>query len=318
MPGTGNTSDGGLVIGGNGNIVRYNSVYGGAKMGLYFKYVNRNSKSQGGYGGRDARAYNNTIWNNGYFYTGDADIVPYRVNAMVMQYCGNSVDHTGIVLKNNILYQAADGDWDWGLCAACDCTNVPYTGPCSKMSDCVAIEQNWCTRAAECCARNGDPKFNNPVKVGDAGWSSLYYFSTSLPDLSLQPSSGAIDGGAYLTQARGGGSTSTNLIVDDALYFQDGSWGSALARGVTLFPDWIAIGTVTNTVQIAQGGINYSTNTITLASPMTWTNGAPIWLFKKSDGTKVLYGSAPDYGAYEYLPSGDTIPPAAPTGLVAN
>ena len=136
--------------------------------------------------------------------------------------------------------------------------------------------------------------------------------------MSLQPSSGAIDGATYLTQARGAGSNSTNLVVDDALYFQDGSWGSDLARGVTLFPDWIAIGTVTNAVQIAQGGINYSTNALTLASPMTWTNGAPIWLFKKSDGTRVLHGSAPDYGAYEYIQGGDTTPPAVPTGLVVN
>lgn len=33
---------------------------------------------------------------------------------------------------------------------------------------------------------------------------------------------------------------------------------------------------------------------------MTWADDAPIWLYKKSDGTRVLYGSAPDYGAYEY------------------
>ena len=60
----------------------------------------------------------------------------------------------------------------------------------------------------------------------------------------------------------------TTLVVADAMYFQDGTWGSDLARGVTFFPDWIAIGTVTNTVQISS--INYATNTITLASPMTW------------------------------------------------
>ena len=65
-----------------------------------------------------------------------------------------------------------------------------------------------------------------------------------------------------------------------------------------MFPDWIAIGTVTNTVQISS--VNYSTNTITLASPVTWNNGDPIWLYKKSDGFVVLVGAAPDYGASEY------------------
>ena len=82
------------------------------------------------------------------------------------------------------------------------------------------------------------------------------------------------------------------------MYFQDGTWGSDLARGVSFFPDWIAIGAVTNVVQISR--IDYSTNTITLASPMLWADGAPIWLYKKSDGAKVLVGAGPDLGASEF------------------
>ena len=73
--------------------------------------------------------------------------------------------------------------------------------------------------------------------------------------------------------------------------------------------DWIAIGTVANVVQIssvAYGTYNSPAGTITLASPMTWSNGAPIWLQKKSDGALVLAGAAPDYGASEY---GGTVPP---------
>jgi hypothetical protein len=140
--------------------------------------------------------------------------------------------------------------------------------------------------------------------------------SLILPDLTFGAGSAAINGGTYLTQANGTGSNSTTLIVDDALYFQDGTWGSDLARGVTLFPDWIAIGTINNVVQISS--INYSTNTITLSFPTTWSNGASIWLYKKSDGTQVLYGSAPDYGAYEYVVISDTIPPAAPSGVAVN
>ena len=58
-----------------------------------------------------------------------------------------------------------------------------------------------------------------------------------------------------------------------------------------------AIGQVSNTVQISS--INYSTNTITLSSPMTWANNTSVWLYKKSDGAVVLLGSAPDQGAYE-------------------
>ena len=62
--------------------------------------------------------------------------------------------------------------------------------------------------------------------------------------------------------------------------------------------DWIAIGTVSNVVQISS--INYSTNTITLASAMTWSNNDSVWLYKNSSGEQVLYGSAPDQGAHEY------------------
>jgi len=87
--------------------------------------------------------------------------------------------------------------------------------------------------------------------------------------------------------------------VEDAMYFQDGTWGSSLTRGVTMFPDWIAVGTVSNRVGIKS--INYSTNTITLNAPITWDNQAPVWLYKKSDGAVVLQGAAPDFGAAEFV-----------------
>ena len=88
--------------------------------------------------------------------------------------------------------------------------------------------------------------------------------------------------------------------VCPSCYFQDGTWGSDLTHGVTLFPDQIAIGTVSNVVAISS--INYSTNTITLATAATWANGAPVWLYKKSDGVLVLKGNAPDIGATPEAP----------------
>jgi hypothetical protein len=147
---------------------------------------------------------------------------------------------------------------------------------------------NWCTVAGSevGCDYGGDPLFVDTTSTDPT--------STTQPDLTLQTTSGAIDQGTYLTQANGSGSNSTTLVVDDALFFQDGSWGSSLANTQA---DWIAIGTVDNTVQI--NSINYSTNTITLSSPKTWSDNANIWLYKDSDGTIVLYGSAPDIGAHE-------------------
>ena len=76
-----------------------------------------------------------------------------------------------------------------------------------------------------------------------------------------------------MTLARGSGSNSTTLVVDDAMYFQDGTWGSDLARGATFFPDWIAVGSTANVVQIS--GIDYSKNTLMLAAPISGATRLP-------------------------------------------
>ena len=145
---------------------------------------------------------------------------------------------------------------------------------------------------------NADLDFINP----DISYKTSYI----LPDLKLKNNSPVIDKGIPLTYTKGSGSTSLILIVEDAKYFQDGSWGSVLTHGVTHFPDEIAIGSVDNIVEIAS--INYDTNTITLASSKTWNDGDPIWLYKDSRGNQVLYGSAPDIGAFEYTSDSNVVP----------
>ena len=136
-------------------------------------------------------------------------------------------------------------------------------------------------------------------------------YDATQPNLNLQSTSPAIDkGGALTTVAAADSGSGTTLVVADSLYFQDGSY----APPGTVQADWIAVGTVTNTVQISS--INHSTNTITLASSISRTSGDSVWLYKKSDGVRVLYGSAPDAGAYEYM-SGGTIAkrPSPPANL---
>lgn len=114
----------------------------------------------------------------------------------------------------------------------------------------------------------------------------------SSTDSNLQAGSGAVDAGRHLTTVHVDDTgTGTTLVLTDAHSFQDG-WA-----GVN--PDWIAIGTVTNAVQIAAGGINYSTNTVTLANSIPRSDGQSVWLYKNSKGIQVLWGSAPDLGAYE-------------------
>src|ERR1019366_1182658 len=82
--------------------------------------------------------------------------------------------------------------------------------------------------------------------------------------------------------------------VNDAGFFQNG-YG---IPGVQ--PDWIRVG-ATTTAQIVS--INYNTNALTLANPISRSPGDPVYLYKDSAGRQVLYGNVPDIGAYPHLPT---------------
>jgi hypothetical protein len=285
----GNSGDANMTLAFPSNIARYNFIYGGQESGIFFKWA------QGWYGGVNNHVYNNTIYGNGRGWN--------RVyGGMTQRYMGQGISQLHGTLNsnnrivNNLVYGNGQGDiCDAGWYGTDTCTPATYD----------IVTNNWCTYAGTgpCSATlYGDPQFVNP-DLTDPLSQNLFasahgYDATPVPDLSLQVTSRAIDGGTWLTTAWGAGLNSFTLVVADAGYFQDGSAGSDLARGVTFFPDWIAIGTINNTAQIKL--INYSTNTIYLASRISWSNGDHVWLFKKSDGATVLAGSAPDVGAFEY------------------
>jgi len=272
-----------IALGAPKNIVRENYLYNAAESGLYFK-IQADSTS-----GINNRVYNNTIFHNGYTYP------PYYVcpgpALCPDDVAGISITGTAVgnIIKNNIVYDNNSNNvWKSDI--------VFRVGHLPTATDMLQIVNNWTTPS-------GDPKFVNPNLSQPS--------SSVLPDLSLQSSSPAIDKGTYLTQATNSGSNSTNLVVSDALYFQDGTWGSDLARAAGGFQaDWIAVGTVNNVVQIQS--VNYANNTITLKSPITWSTNAPVWLFKDSSGKQVLYGSAPDMGASEYNSGQVVAPPINP------
>lgn len=268
----------GINLTGKKMIIRYNTIIEAGEKGLYFKQVTGGDSDNN-------RAYNNTVFKNGYSYD-QLGNVSY----------GSIYIHTNSqnnIIKNNLVYDYAPS------------TNEIYGSYITN-----TIINNWVTA-------NGDPKFVDTSGMPSTTDATGYDFSVfaTVPNLNLQFNSGAINAGMYLTQSNGSGSNSTTLIVDDALYFQDGSWGSALSN---IQPDWIAIGTVNNNV-VQISSIDYSTNTIILTSPMSWSDNANIWLYKNSSGNVVLSGSAPDIGAYEYVeaaPPPDTTSSSAPTGLV--
>ena len=247
------------------NITRYNEIYSAMNSGILMK-----SGASGAVCDHN-RIYNNTITGSGRYKP--ADFLWQGAN---LSWYG-SYARVGSVIKNNILYGYGDGGHDWAMGSA-----TIYTDN--------TVVYNLCTDAvAGRCSQAEDPLFTD----GTLPTIDTTPVTTD-PDLTLQAESPAIDAGTYLTQATGAGTDSTALTVDDALYFQDGTWGSSLSD---VQADWIAIGTVTNVVQIES--IDYTTNVITLTVPMTWADNANIWLYRDSDGTRVLSGAAPDQGAHE-------------------
>lgn len=122
-----------------------------------------------------------------------------------------------------------------------------------------------------------DPKFVNAA-------GNNYHLQFGSPAIAA--------GGALTAVAAGDTGSGTALIVNDASYFQDGLG----VAGVNA--DWVRVGAST-TAQISS--INYSTNTITLASGISRSSGNPVYLYKNSTGAIVLNGSAPNIGMDQSL-----------------
>lgn len=132
----------------------------------------------------------------------------------------------------------------------------------------------------------GDPKFVNYISAGNVS-----------NDYHLKAGSPAIAAGTNLTTVAAGDSGSgTSLVVNDASFFQDGM-GLTNANS-TVSGDCISVTTVGNHVCIT--AVNYTTNTLTMASGFSRSSGDKIWLYSDSSGTVDLIGVAPDIGA---LPS---------------
>jgi hypothetical protein len=131
-------------------------------------------------------------------------------------------------------------------------------------------------------------QMNYPMNIANNIETDPLFVNESALDFNLQLESPLIDAGAALTETVGSGS-GAQVVVVDAKYFSDG-WG-------VVDPDWIKIGSQ-NPVQIVS--IDYNTNTITLASSLSWNNGDRVNLYKDSSGNVVLYGNNPDIGASEY------------------
>jgi hypothetical protein len=204
-------------------------------------------------------------------------------NSFVELYGGstreNSVGHIDLATSgtgffyNNIVYDSVEAAEAMGFSPA---SNIPVDGmlaydPDATMKDLDPLDD--CLKEGKCIS-NKNPDFKDVQN----------------DDFSLKAGSPAIDAGYNLTTvATSDSGSGTSLIVNEPWFFQDG-WAGVNA-------DWIAVGSVSNTVQISS--INYSTGVITLTRSISRSDGDPVYLYRDSDGTQVLSGSAPDIGAVE-------------------
>ena len=218
------------------------------------------SKMQGVKSGSWARVYNNTIYANGF---GDPSIgTGFKYGITIWSYREHHDWPENVVIKNNIVY---GNRAEWKVATDNILPQITY-------------KNNF----------DSDPYF---VDANLSDKSSL-----NLPALQLRSGSRCIDSGTHLAAAKDPGINSRTLVVDDTLFFQDGTWGSSLSN---VQADWIAIGTSDNVVQIKSVD---SKTTITLTRQMSWGAQARIWLFRDSKGRCVLQGKAPDIGAHEVNP----------------
>jgi len=274
-----------LAIASSRNIVRYNAFFGSMNYGIMPKYGSSGASS---IGGLNNRIYNNTIYKHGYGYpyyqtcTNDQESTcPQPMYGINFYYPS---DNKGNIIINNIVY----GNYQ----------AVGRGGPDIRPSTGNTVDNNWVTT-------DGDPLFENPDLTQPN--------SSLLPDLRLKTGSGAINRAVHLTTVTAVAGP-VNITVTDPLFFQDGTWGAEMTHGVTLFPDWIAVGTVTNVIQIRS--IDYSTGVIELnSSPHLPIHvGDKIWLYRTSNGDVVMAGDSPDVGAYEYASTEPFLQVTSPNG----
>ncbi|HNT76310.1 MAG TPA: right-handed parallel beta-helix repeat-containing protein, partial [Anaerolineae bacterium] len=123
----------------------------------------------------------------------------------------------------------------------------------------------------------------NDLNPGFVALSGSNPDDPSLPDLRLESASPAIDEGIWLTTITSAGGSGAAFSVADAGYFTDG-WD--VVEG--------------DLIQLANGrrarilDVNYETNTLTVDTTLSWTQGMGISLAYR--------GAAPDLGAYEFEP----------------
>jgi PKD repeat protein len=197
----------------------------------------------------------NHIYNNTFFYNNQTDNPdPDNIGIFMGKWGGSWVIKYNAI-KNNLYYGHAAAYAAYGVSLSDQTFANEFNGDVS-----------------------GDPKFvNASAALGDP-------MDASYPDLQLNAGSPCIDKGGALTTITSSSGSGMSFKVTDAAYFMDG-WGISGLEG-----DEIQIVGTTQKARITK--VEYSTNTITVNTSITWTQGQGIAL--------AYVGSGSDVGAHEY------------------
>jgi hypothetical protein len=197
---------------------------------------------------------------------------------------GGSHGTDGVMVANNISYNTGSGGPSPFNCDTGTNGAVLLNG---NLAFVTGYSGSWnapySTEATYAALHNQNPLFANYPTDG-----------------TLQAGSPAINAGGALTTTNGAGTNSTTLVLQNTYPFQPG-WAGVNG-------DCIRVGASTTTCITA---INYSTNTATVSPAISWSNGAPVYLYKDSSGGVVLTGTNPDIGAYPFgtQTGGNVLPP---------
>ncbi|MGD9211070.1 MAG: cadherin-like domain-containing protein, partial [Desulfobacteraceae bacterium] len=144
-----------------------------------------------------------------------------------------------------------------------------------------------------------DPEFSSYL-----GQSNIYETDPEFVDyqknnFKLQTTSPYVDAGMSLTHVVSSDTgESKTLRVDDSRFF----YGEAaeFPAWMNVQNDWIAVGaSFTNSTKTQITDVNDVANVIKLKTDIRRSAGDYVWLFKDSSGREVVFGIAPDIGAYE-------------------
>lgn len=274
----------GLKVEGKNQIVRNNIIFNNSEEGI-----------TGGSRDGDTTCVDNKIFNNTFYNNGGP--------AWLLREYSGSIPITGNIFKNNIVYKnRIDPD-------SSNLANDLVILISGKLGNSL-ISSNAIVKSSPGDAKvylkdsggsmslsNAESDFSGSFK-GNLQVEPKFVSSSpnDKDDFELTSGSELIDAGEYLTYTTSNG-TGKEVTVIDAGYFTD---GHNLISG-----DMIQVG---NNSPVKITDVNYSNNTITVSSEISWDN---------EDGVSLQYnGSGVDIGALEYG-AVDYSPPKPPKNIEA-